>query len=138
MIVYIKTISHRSSNVRDVHYVRSVRIRSFSDPYFLAFGLNRRDATYTDQRNSKYRHFLRSGIDYFTKHLWYNYLLKQFHQKTAEIGVLAIYKISYLTKSGIHRSLERQKVTEKECFQSWWGISRQNQYLKWQETSKFI
>ena len=35
-----------------IHYVK--RIRSFSGPYFLAFGLN------TDQKNSEYGHFSRS------------------------------------------------------------------------------
>ena len=36
------------------HSVKSVRIGSFSVPYFAAFGLN------TDQTNSEYGHFLRS------------------------------------------------------------------------------
>ena len=36
------------------HYVRSVQIRSFSVPYFPAFGLN------TDQKNSVLGHFPRS------------------------------------------------------------------------------
>ena len=37
------------------HGMRSARIRSFSGPYFPSFGLN------TDQKNSKYRPFLRSA-----------------------------------------------------------------------------
>ena len=41
------------------HCVKSVRIRSFSGPYFPAFGLN------TDQNNSEYEHFLRSEMPYF-------------------------------------------------------------------------
>ena len=40
---------------KDVHCVKSVRIRSYSGPYFPAFGLN------TDQYNSEYGHFLRSS-----------------------------------------------------------------------------
>ena len=40
---------------RTVHCVKCVRIRRYSGPYFLAFGLN------TDQNNSEYRHFLHSG-----------------------------------------------------------------------------
>ena len=41
-----------------IHSVKSVRIRSYSGPYFPAFGLN------TDRNNSKYGHFSRS--DFFT------------------------------------------------------------------------
>ena len=36
------------------HFVKSARIRSFSDSYFLAFALN------TDQKNSEYMHLPRS------------------------------------------------------------------------------
>ena len=36
-----------------LHCVKSVRIRSFSGPYFPTFGLN------TDHKNSEYGHFLR-------------------------------------------------------------------------------
>ena len=39
------------------HCVKSVRIRSYSGPHFPPFGLN------MDQNNSKYGHFLRSGLD---------------------------------------------------------------------------
>ena len=38
-----------------LHCMKSVCIRSYSGPYFPAFGLN------TDQNNSEYGHFLRSG-----------------------------------------------------------------------------
>ena len=41
-----------------VHCVKSVRIWSYSSPYFSAFGLN------TDQNNSEYGHFLRSGKEF--------------------------------------------------------------------------
>ena len=47
------------------YWVKSVRIRSFSGPYFPAFGLNTRDTPYlsvlesTDQKNAKYGHFSR-------------------------------------------------------------------------------
>ena len=44
------------SEISDMHCVKSVRIRSYSSPYFPAFGLN------TDQNNSKYGHFLRSDV----------------------------------------------------------------------------
>ena len=37
------------------HFVESVRISSYSGPYFLAFGLN------TDQHNYEYGHFLRGN-----------------------------------------------------------------------------
>ena len=40
------------------HCVKSVRIRSFSGPYFPAFGLH------TDQKNSEYRHFSHSEHAY--------------------------------------------------------------------------
>ena len=42
------------SHNRNVHCVKSVRIWSYSGPYFPAFGLN------TDQNNSEYGHFSRS------------------------------------------------------------------------------
>ena len=37
------------------HFVESLRISSYSGPYFLAFGLN------TDQHNYEYGHFLRGN-----------------------------------------------------------------------------
>ena len=37
-----------------LHRVKSVRVRSYSGPYFPAIGLN------TDQNNTEYGHFLRS------------------------------------------------------------------------------
>ena len=40
------------------HCVKSVRIRSYSGPYFPAFRLN------TDQENSKYGHFSQSEFYY--------------------------------------------------------------------------
>ena len=56
------------------HWVKSVRIRSYSDPHFLAFGLNTERYGYfsvfslnvgkcgknEDQSNSEYGHFVRS------------------------------------------------------------------------------
>ena len=47
------------------HFVKSVRIRSFSGPYFLAFGLN------TDLKNSEYGQFLCS--EWFTKNYQLDY-----------------------------------------------------------------
>ena len=47
------------------HCVKSVRIRSFSGPFFFAFGLNAysvRMRENTDQKNSKYGHFLSSAL----------------------------------------------------------------------------
>ena len=41
---------------------KSVHIRSFSGPYFRAFGLNTEN---TDRKNSKYGHFLRSALLWF-------------------------------------------------------------------------
>ena len=59
-----------------VHYVKSVRIWSFSDPYFPTFGFNAEITTKspysvqmredTDQKNSEYGHLLSSGY-YMTK-----------------------------------------------------------------------
>ena len=40
-----------SCKANDKHWVKSGRIRSYSFPYFPAFGLN------TDQNNSEYGHF---------------------------------------------------------------------------------
>ena len=48
------TFEHSEANPDITHCVKSVRIGSYSGPYFPAFGLN------TDQDNSEYRHFLRS------------------------------------------------------------------------------
>ena len=55
-----------------VHYVKSVRIRSYSGPHFPAFRLNTERYSISpysvrmrenrDQNNSEYEHFLRSGI----------------------------------------------------------------------------
>ena len=42
-----------------LHCVKSVLIRSYSSPYFPAFGLN------TDQNNSEYGHSLRSVNNWF-------------------------------------------------------------------------
>ena len=42
--------------IRKQHYVKSVRIRSYSGPYFPIFGLN------TDQNNSEYEHFSLSVV----------------------------------------------------------------------------
>ena len=49
------------------HCIKNVRFRSFSSPYFPAFGLNTSKSPYSgpmrdnaDQKNSKYGHFLRS------------------------------------------------------------------------------
>ena len=44
--------------IPQTHWVKSVHIRSYSGPYFPAFGLN----------NSEYRHFLRSDGWYDVKH----------------------------------------------------------------------
>ena len=41
----------------EAHCVKSVRIRSYSDPYSVQIWEN------TDQNNSEHRHFLRSGRD---------------------------------------------------------------------------
>ena len=50
------------------HCVKSVRVRSYSGPYFPAFGLNAekyevRMRENTNQNNSEYEHFLRSGSE---------------------------------------------------------------------------
>ena len=50
------------------HCVKSIRIWSYSGPYHPAFGLNTERYVSllirenTDQNNSKYRHFSRSGL----------------------------------------------------------------------------
>ena len=45
----------RRGVIQNIHYVKSVCIRSFSSPFFSAFGLN------TDQKNSECGHFSRSN-----------------------------------------------------------------------------
>ena len=48
------------------HYLKSVRIRSYSGPHFPAFGLNtERYGENEDQNNSEYGHFLCSDIQNF-------------------------------------------------------------------------
>ena len=44
---------------KGIYCLKSVRIRSFSGPYFPAFGLN------TDQKNCKYGHFSHSDLSDF-------------------------------------------------------------------------
>ena len=44
--------------LREYHCAKSVRIRSYSSPYFPAYGLNMRENI--DQSNSEYGHLLRS------------------------------------------------------------------------------
>ena len=66
--------------LQKTHCVKNVRIRSFSGPYFPAFGLNtaRYTSPYaiqmrenTDQKNSEYRHFSRSdGNHHSSIALW--------------------------------------------------------------------
>ena len=64
-------MKHHPNNPKASHCVKSVRIRSFSGPYFPAFGLMWRDTPNlriqsecgeTNQKNSEYKHFLRSVI----------------------------------------------------------------------------
>ena len=51
---FVKLLVDDSSLIASIHCVKRVRIRSFSGPYFPAFGPN------TDQKNSEYGHFSRS------------------------------------------------------------------------------
>ena len=55
-----------------VYCVKSVLIRSFSGPYFPAFGLN------TDQKNSEYGHFSRSGYMALSQFFQKKFRFKQF------------------------------------------------------------
>ena len=61
-----------------LHCVKSVRFRSFSGPYYPAFGLNSispysvRMRENTDQKTSEYEHFLRSVIHMDTELLSVN------------------------------------------------------------------
>ena len=54
--IHSPTISIKRSLPHSLHCVKSVRIWSYSGPYFPAFRLN------TDQNNSEYGHFLRSHL----------------------------------------------------------------------------
>ena len=54
--IYLLEVTQRFVHMYLEHYVKSVRIRSFSGPYFPAFGLN------TDQKNAEYGNFSRSGM----------------------------------------------------------------------------
>ena len=59
---YLEPFRTNLAHYRNTHFV-SVRIRSFSGPYFPAFGMNTdaiRIWENADQKNSKYGHFLRS------------------------------------------------------------------------------
>ena len=59
MVLSKQVITDRFGRNMKQHCVKSVRIRSYSGPYFSVFGLN------TDQYNSEYEHFLRSGRHVF-------------------------------------------------------------------------
>ena len=55
-----------TTNHQNQHWVRSVRIRSFSGPHFPTFGLNTERYALTmrentNQKNSEYGHFSRSA-----------------------------------------------------------------------------
>ena len=61
-----KQLQESGARVSHLHSVKSVRIRSYSGPYFPAFGRNTeryfvRMRENTDQNNSEYGHFLRSA-----------------------------------------------------------------------------
>ena len=67
--LYLK--AEASSHTHDYHCVEGVRIRSYSGPYFPAFGLygeirsisSVRIRENTDQNNFEYGHFLRSVLN---------------------------------------------------------------------------
>ena len=71
-------------NNGNTHCVKIVRIRSFSGPYFPAFWLNTvQMRENTEQKNSEYRHFLRSDQNNVgSKIANYNYITK-FSRATA-------------------------------------------------------
>ena len=99
---YKSKTGHVKSNVKrksdrhcHVHYVKRVRICSFSGPYFPAFGLNTeryvrsippcsvRIWENTDQKNYEYEHFSQSGWysinNHWKKTLW-KIWIKQYKQ----------------------------------------------------------
>ena len=76
MYVYLYICSYIDTCIY-LHCVKSVRIRSYSGPYFPAFGLNSPylsgfspNAGNTDQNNSEYGHFLRSDIYTYIKYIY--------------------------------------------------------------------
>ena len=70
------TRSYKSSELLSSwHCVKSVRIPSFSGPYFLAFGLSISPYSVwmwenTDQKNCEYGHILRS-VSYYITNIWF-------------------------------------------------------------------
>ena len=62
---YNNDINGNNNLIINIHWVKSVRIRSFSGPYFPIFELNTERCSVrilknTDQKNSKHGHFFRS------------------------------------------------------------------------------
>ena len=105
--------SNRQKHSEKLHCLKSVRIRSFSGPYFPAFGLNTERYSVslpsvpmrenTDQKNSEYEQFLRSAIFFIAYHHPEHYLV------VLELGGLDHFSVSYLLPSyGVNFKIERQ------------------------------
>ena len=105
--------SNRQKHSEKLHCLKSVRIRSFSGPYFPAFGLNTERYSVslpsvpmqenTDQKNSEHEHFLRSAISFIAYHHPEHYLV------VLELGGLDHFSVSYLLPSyGVNFKIERQ------------------------------
>ena len=93
--------------------MKSVRIRSYSGPYFPAFGLN------TDQNNSEYGHILRSKIHaIFLKFLTLiinNRVTSDIHSFQANVQLLFPVKISEnYSFSDVLRKDNKGTVTRNE------------------------
>ena len=71
--------------------LKTVHIRSYSGPYFSAFGLN------ADQNNSEYGHFLHSVIEQDGKTLWWKNLkwVKQKSKKTTRKNPNKLFQIHH-------------------------------------------
>ena len=108
------------------HWLKYVRIRSYSGLYFLTFGRNTRNA---DQNNSKYEHFLRSACFFFAVDIgWKDTLLGKTHKKTClqlwnfltenMIGVTLL--VTFSMSSDVFR--RERSICETMMEHLWWNF----------------
>ena len=106
------------------HCVKSVRIWSFSGPYFCAFGLNTKrysvslrthispysawEQENTDQKNSKYGHFSlsvdRKNLDNTIQRSSTVWCLTWIKEKVAKVFLFEILTLDYYCREGFQRS----------------------------------
>ena len=94
--------------LKNIHCVKRVRIQSFSDPYFLALGLNTEGyGENSHHKNCKYGHFLRSD----------NYKLRKNFVKK-------ILKKYLMILTNVEKKRERQTYYERLVLNCWEPIRK--------------